>query len=168
MSKSIYLRNLEDKDDDWWKNILIDVVNWKKLIEDEVIVKKGSYYPRIKDSKKRGLTAFLEVCRTYFKKTDKVFLMGLCKLKVCPNVYLDTLHLNVDNPDKHGLSEYMKSFKIEKSDIPFNAIVCDLNVMPSSQKIQTINDMVDNLEFTPSELAKLINMFSNQLVSLYQ
>ena len=58
--------------------------------------------------------------------------------------------------------------KIEKSDIPFNAIVCDLNVMPSSQKIQTINDMVDNLEFTPSELAKLINMFSNQLVSLYQ
>ena len=168
MSKTIYLRNLEEKDSEWWKNILIDSVNWKKLIEEKLIIKKGSYYPRLKDSKKRGLNAFLEVARTYFKKSDKEFLLGLCKLKVCPIVSIDTLQLNVDNPDKHGLIDYMKPFKLESSDIPFDAVICDLNVMGSDKKIQTIHEMVDNLEFTPLELSKLINLFSSQLVSVYQ
>tara|TARA_R110001592_G_scaffold4692_1_gene26259 strand:+ start:1060 stop:1566 length:507 start_codon:yes stop_codon:yes gene_type:complete len=168
MTKSIYLRSVEDKDNEWWKNLLIDADLWYKLINDNVIIKKGSYYPRIKDSNKRGLNAFLEVCTTYFKNTDRVFLMGVCKLKVCPQVYLNTLQINVDDENKHGLSDYLKEYKLEKSDIPFNAIVCNQNIMPSEKKLQTINEMIDNLEFTPVEIAKLINELSNQLISIYQ
>lgn len=168
MTKSIYFRSVEDKDNEWWKNILIDTELWKKLITDDIIIKKGSYYPRIKNSEKRGLNAFLEVSRTYFKNTDKVFLMGLCKLKVCPQVYLDTLHINVDNDKNHSLTEYFLQYKLEKSDIPFNSIICNQNVMPSEKKLQTINEMIDNLEFTPFEIAKLINELSSQLISIYQ
>ena len=164
MSNTVYLKNADEKDSDWWKKVLMDCSKWEQLIKTNEIKKNGCYYPRLKDSKKRGIHAFKEVVNKHFKETEKEFLLGLCKMKVCPKVNIDTLIINIDNITQYGLSDYFNKYHLHKNDKPFDAIVNDLNIMSSSEKLEQVENMIENLEFTPYELSILINKCSNLLI----
>ena len=168
MSKTLYLKNAEAENDEWWKKVLIDCSKWEQLIKSKDIIKSGCYYPRLKDSNKRGIHAFKEVANKHFQETDKEFLLGLCRMKVCPQVNIDTLIINVDDITKYGLYDFFNKYYLLKSDTPFNAVVNDLNVMPSHEKLNQVEDMIENLEFTPYELSKLIKICSNLLIEFHQ
>lgn len=168
MTKTIYYRSIEDSDAEWWKKVLIDCSKWEELIKSKEIIKSGCYYPRLKNSNKRGIHAFKEVANQHFHETDKEFLMGLCRMKVCPQVNIDTLIICVDNIEKHGLSDYLKKFKLQIADKPFNAVVNDLNVMPSHDKLEQVESMIVNLEFTPYELTQLIKSCSILLIEYHR
>jgi len=155
MTKTIYLKNANEADDDWWKNTILKTISdWNDLLKNKIIIKGGSYYPRLKDTKKRGLNAFNEVHFQHFKNIDKQLLLGLCKFKISPQVNIDTLIITFLG--EHALKEYFEKFDLILSDIPFNAIVNDLNIMPSNEKLEQIKIMIENLEFTPHEYALLI------------
>ncbi len=167
MSKTIYLRNTDAETDEWWKKVLMDCSKWEQLIKSKEIIKSGCYYPRLKESNKRGIHAFKEVANKHFQETEKEFLLGLCRMKVCPQVNIDTLIINVDSITQHGLADYFNKYNLEKDDKPFNAVVNDLNVMPSHEKLEQIENMIENLEFTPYELSVLIKRCSSLLVEFH-
>ena len=167
MSKTIYLKNSETEFDEWWKKVLMDCSKWEQLIQSKNIIKSGCYYPRLKESNKRVIHAFKEVANEHFKETEKEFLLGLCRMKVCPQVNIDTLIICVDDIEKYGLADWVNHHKLLISDKPFDAVVNDLNIMPSHEKLEQVESMIENLEFTPLELSRLIKLCSNLLIEYH-
>lgn len=167
MSITLYLRSVQADDSEWWKKVLMDCSKWEQLIKTKEIIKSGCYYPRLKESTKRGIHAFKEVANKHFPETEKEFLLGLCRMKVCPQVNIDTLIINVDTITQYGLYDYFGKYHIETDDKPFDAIVNDLNIMSSSDKLEQVESMIENLEFTPLEIAELINKCSNLLIEFH-
>jgi len=142
MTKTIYLKNTDEADDDWWKNkILKPIIDWEQLIKDKTIKKNGSYYPRLVETKKRGLHAFNEVHNTYFKDIDKDFILCLCKFRILPQVNINTLIINYEG-NTHQLEKYLEKYNITKSETPFDAVVNDLNIMSSNDKLSQIENMI--------------------------
>lgn len=167
MSITLYLRSADENDADWWKKVLMDCSKWEELIKTKEIIKSGCYYPRLKNSKKRGIHAFKEVANKHFQETEKEFLLGLCRMKVCPQVNIDTLIINVESITQYGLFDYFGKYHLQSDDKPFDAVVNDLNIMSSSDKLEQVESMIENLEFTPLEIAELINKCSNLLIEFH-
>jgi hypothetical protein len=168
MTKTIYLKNENAEDDEWWKNkILKPILDMENFIKGGVIKKNGCYYPRLMETNKRGLHAFNEVHNTHFKDIEKDYILILCKFKVSPQVNINTLIITYEG-NTHHLENYLEKYKIIKSETPFNAIINDLNIMSSKDKLEQIENMIENLEFTPYEYSLLIIRCSSALADYHK
>lgn len=168
MTKTIYIKNTNEADNEWWKNkILKPIKDYEDLIKSNAIKKNGSYYPRLSETKKRGLHAFNEVHTTHFKDIEKDFILILCKFKVLPQVNIDTLVITYEGTEHH-LKNYLSKYSLTYSNTPFDAIVNDLNIMSSKDKLEQIENMIENLEFTPYEYSLLIIRCSSALADYHK
>ena len=157
-TNTLYYKNLIDTDSEngWWKDKILKPISlWSELLESKTIIKGGAYYPRLADTNKRGLNAFNEVHKKYFKEIKKEFLLCLCKFTIFPQVSIDTLIITFHG-NSHALTDYLHKYDLTVGDTPFNAIVNDLNIMSSEDKLKQIKIMIENLEFTPFDYVCLI------------
>ncbi len=156
-----------------WKELLSTVSKYKSLLQDNIIVKGGSYYPRLCDTKKRGIRAFKELqsleCWSGFgrdilanwliKEKDLNNISGINFIKTDFNI-LD-FHLLTDNLD---LIDFCKKEHFVFSETPPNYIpVEEVAVVPFDEKVKVITDYFESLEFTRKEIAKTISILANYL-----
>jgi len=168
MTKTIYIKNTLENDDEWWKTkILKPIKDYEELIKSGLIKKSGSYYPRLSETKKRGLHAFNEVHSTHFSDIEKEFILILCKFKVLPQVNISTLVITYEG-DTHHLANYFSKDDLTYSETPFDAIINDLNIMSSKDKLEHIENMIENLEFNPYEYSLLIIRCSSALADYHK
>ena len=151
-----------------WKYFLRWFSKYSHLVNEKIIVRGGSYYPRLTKTTKRGIRAFKEL-KIYFYndnlfgnpeyvdyfeiilKCREVPLIGICD--ICTKT--DIINLL---PFEIG--------EIEKSDSPFELIEEPLNIVPFEEKVKVITDYFESLEFTPAEMAKTLGILNNYLVEI--
>ena len=144
-----------------WKHLLKWFSKYSQLVNEKIITRGGSYYPRLTKTKKRGIRAFNElkiylynnslVSNDYFDivlKCREVPLIGICD--ICTKT-------DIINFLPFGLGE------IEKSESPFELIEEPLCSVPFEEKVEVITDYFESLEFTPSEMAKTLGILNNYL-----
>ncbi len=156
-----------------WKDLLATVNNYKELLTNGTIVKGGSYYPRLKDTKRRGIRAFKELqsldCWSDFardllanwliKERDLNNISGINFINTDFNI-LD-FHLLTDNLD---LIDFCKEEHFVFSETPPNHIpVEEVAVVPFDEKVKVITDYFESLEFTRKEIAKTISILAGYL-----
>ena len=169
-TNTLSYKNLIDTEEEngWWKDKILKPISlWSELLESKTIIKGGAYYPRLADTNKRGLNAFNEVHKKYFKEIKKEFLLYLCKFTIFPQVSIDTLIITFHG-NSHALTDYLNKYDLIVGDTPFNAIVNDLNIMSSEDKLKQIKIMIENLEFTPFDYVCLIKECSSVLSEFHK
>ncbi len=148
-------------------NVSLCLANFKELIEKSELLKKGSYYPRLKNTNKRGIHAYRELLNKYelFGK-NKTIMGNIIRLKTLPNILVDELEFSNVNSYEIIFNEVERQEHII-SDNPKNMVHLPIdNKLNSNEKIKMILDQIDNLELTQTELCDLISSVSNLLKSI--
>ncbi len=155
--------DLQDEDiTEKWDKIIETINQFNKLINEKKLIKNGSYYPRLSDTDKRGLRAYNEVKKKYFPHSH-IILNEIIRCKHFPKFENGVL-ICIDSNFKELMENQMKG-QIEVQETPFGVIVNDVNnLLSSNEKINQIEDMIDNLEITPNELVQLQMRISKMLI----
>lgn len=149
-----------------WKYLLKWFSKYSNLVNEKIITRGGSYYPRLTKTTKRGIRAFKEL-KLYFyndfipnEKEDyfniilkcrEVPLIGICD--ICTKT--DIINLL---PFPEG--------EIQKSETPFELVIEPLLSVPFEEKVKVITDYFESLEFTPAEMAKTLGILNNYLAEI--
>lgn len=156
-----------------WKDLLTTVYNYKKLLQEGTIIKGGSYYPRLKDTNKRGIRAFKELqklecwsdfgrdllCNWLIKERNLNNISGINFINTDFNIL--EFHLLTDNLD---LMDFCKEEHFVFSENPPNYIpVEEVAIVPFDEKVKVITDYFESLEFTRKEIAKTISILAGYL-----
>lgn len=142
--------------DENFKKVIETILQFNRLINEKKIVKNGSYYPRLTETDKRGLRAYNEVKRNYFHDNlhSSIILNEIIRCKHFPT-YENGVIICTDSNFKDLMENQLKD-SITIQDKPFGVIVNDVNnLLSSNDKINQIEDMIDNLELTPKEIVIL-------------
>lgn len=161
---TFYIRFAIKDDEMWekWKKIIQTINQFNKLINEKELIKNGSYYPRLSDTDKRGLRAYNEVKKKYFPHSH-IILNEIIRCKHFP-IYENGVIICSDSNFKELMENQMKG-QLEVQETPFGVIVNDVNnLLSSNEKINQIEDMIDNLEITPNELVQLQMRISKMLI----
>jgi hypothetical protein len=151
--------------DENYKKIIETIMRFNELIKNKKIIKNGSYYPRLTDTDKRGLRAYNELKKKHFTENLHSFpvLNEIIRCKFFPQYDNGVIVVN-DNNFK-SLMENIMIDKLKIQNEPFDAVVNNVNNLLSSEdKLNQIEDMIDNLDLTPKEILKLIPRLTKLLV----
>ena len=151
--------------DENFKKAIQTILQFNKLINEKKIIKNGSYYPRLSETDKRGLRAYNEVKKKHFCDNihSTIILNEIIRCKHFPT-YENGVIICTDSNFKDLMENQMKDL-ITIQDTPFDVVVNDVNnLLTSTDKLNQIEDMIDNLELTPKDLVKLQIRVSKLLV----
>ena len=151
--------------DENFKKIIETIIQFNKLVNEKKIVKNGSYYPRLTETDKRGLRAYNELKKKHFTENLHSFfvLNEIIRCKHFPT-YENGVVICTDSNFKDLMENQMKDL-ITIQDTPYGVIVNDVNnLLTSNDKLDQIEDMIDNLELTPNDIVKLQIRLSKLLI----
>lgn len=170
-TQTLYCVNAKEEDNEYWRDkVLKPIVEWERLLKEKEIKRSGCYYPRLAETTKRGINAFNEVYKAFFKDINKEFLLALCRFNITPQINnFNSLTLTYVGKGNH-FEKYFKDegIKLITSYKPFDAIVNNLNIMSSREKVKTVKDMIENLEYSPLEYSMLMCQISADLIDYHQ
>lgn len=162
----------EEKNEKWEAEMEI-FRNYELMRESEEIVQRNNiYYPRLKETKKRGRHAFIELYKKLcISATDKTRYMDMDKFEliVCKHKkykvhiqptkrYGDEIEsmwiLETDISD--NIAKYLKDYEyIQTPEMPYEENEQD--------KVYAITSLVDNLKPSNKELIRLIKVLVEEL-----
>tara|TARA_R110002033_G_scaffold118671_1_gene162317 strand:- start:283 stop:792 length:510 start_codon:yes stop_codon:yes gene_type:complete len=156
-----------------WKSILAICHIYKNLIETEEVIKSGGYYPRLKETNKRGLRAYNELIKKHFSGLDLenitiencIRFIMVCKSS--PEVYFDILIFEKTDYEKICLnnSSYFNHDCTTTEELPEQLQDITEKTIPEETKIETVMTTIDGLEFNHDESLKLISKIIDKLIS---
>lgn len=140
----------------FWGSFLKTVNNYSDGIKSNKYIKNGGYYPRMKQTSKRGLRAYEEVILDIKSddeelQTIKQYLNDIIRCKQTPEIHIDTLIICE--------SDFIKLQSSEGSTI--NKLYYDEKLIVSDEKDLTIvkNQVIDNTEIdTTIKLTAVLNL----------
>mgnify|MGYP001573935171 CR=1 FL=1 len=162
MSQISYLRSNSPD----WGVILSIAHEYSTLLNNKELIQGGSYYPRLKETKLRGLKAYTEVKKVYFQQTKNEWttkwLDELIRMKKPPQVNVDVMECVDLNINKYPLLQ--KVSQLEISTTPFDLPVNDINEVPEEEKMVVVLNYIETLEFTPKQILTLQTKINNFLI----
>ena len=158
-----------------WKGILEISHIYKQLIDNKTILKTGGYYPRLKNTSKRGLKAYEEVIKNHFSglelehRTIENCIRFIMICKTPPEVYFNTLIFEKNDYDKICLSNstYFNSDCTTSVELPKELPNIDEHLIPEETKIETVLTTIEGLEFNGYETIKLVSRIMDKLTIIY-
>lgn len=159
-----------DKNEQWDLEMRTLYITQNLIDTGEIISKSSCYYPRLKDTNKRGRVAFIELYKrikeTYNQKLNmKDFELFICKNK--------DWKIHEQPTDRHGSLniEYILETEIGYfEDYLTKFEYLSVSIMPSItinktelDNVTAVKNLCNNFDFNQSEYIELIKYFVDQL-----
>lgn len=161
-----------DKKNNKWATELQILNNFSSKIQDEEIIhKKNIYYPRLKDTKKRGRHAFIELYKMLCIGEDKTIFMSIdnFELMICKHrdykVHIQPTKRYGDNIEimwileteiTENSSKYVSQFEyIMTPEMPYQD--------KEQDKVFAISTLIENLKPSKKEIIKLLEVLVKEL-----